>query len=107
MGVLVCIGISKQCPAFLEVCLPRSIDRRNTAPSKMTFPVGPEYFVARGVRFMGTSTGTLKDTREALDYVHRGEVRTIIAEKTLAEIPECLNVLEKGDAVGRFVVRME
>jgi alcohol dehydrogenase, propanol-preferring len=73
----------------------------------MTFPVGPEYFIARGVRFMGTSTGTLEDTKEALEYVRKGEVQAIVVEKKLADIPDCLAALEKGDAVGRFVVKME
>lgn len=56
---------------------------------------------------MGTSTGTLEDTKEALEYVRKGEVQAIVVEKKLADIPDCLAALEKGDVVGRFVVKME
>lgn len=70
----------------------------------MNFPVGPEYFVAKGVRLTGTSTGTMDDTKEALEFLRSGQVKPIIVEKALDEIPACLDRLEKGDAVGRFVV---
>lgn len=70
----------------------------------MNFPVGPEYFVAKGVRLTGTSTGTMDDTKEALGYLCSGQVKPIIVEKALDEIPACLESLEKGDAIGRFVV---
>lgn len=83
-GIIICIGITAQ---------------------KMTFPVGPEYFVSRGVRLTGTSTGTMEDTREALEYVRNGHVKPVIVEKNLEDIPACIEELERGDAVGRFVVR--
>lgn len=70
----------------------------------MNFPVGPEYFVAKGVRLTGTSTGTMDDTKEALEFLRSGQVKPIIVEKELDEISACLDHLEKGDAVGRFVV---
>jgi propanol-preferring alcohol dehydrogenase len=73
----------------------------------MTFPIGPEYFVAKGVRLTGTSTGTIADTQEALEYVRKGQVKPIIVEKKLEDIQACLDQLEKGDAVGRFVVVFE
>ena len=70
----------------------------------MNFPIGPEYFVGKAVRLTGTSTGTLTDAQEALDYVRRGQVKPIIVEKNLADIHTCLEQLEKGDAMGRFVI---
>ncbi|EMR64126.1 putative alcohol dehydrogenase protein [Eutypa lata UCREL1] len=84
-GIIICIGIT---------------------PQKMSFPIGPEYFVARGVRLTGTSTGTIEDTKEALEYVKTGQVKPITIEKRLEDIAECLSILEKGDAVGRYVVRL-
>ena len=72
----------------------------------MTFPVGPEYFVAKAVRLTGTSTGTVQDTKEALEYVRKGQVKPITIEKKLEDIPACIDSLEKGDAVGRYVVRL-
>ncbi|KAL3260910.1 hypothetical protein ABHI18_004182 [Aspergillus niger] len=83
MGTLVCIGIT---------------------PNKMHFPIGPEYFVARGVRLTGSSTGTMEDTCQALKYVRDGRVKPMIVEARLEEIEACLQALEKGEADGRFVV---
>ncbi|KIM94042.1 hypothetical protein OIDMADRAFT_60879 [Oidiodendron maius Zn] len=83
LGIIICIGIT---------------------PKKMQFPVGPEYFVGRGVRLTGVSTGTTADTQEALGFLRSGKVKPIIVQKTLEDIPACLEQLEKGDAVGRFVV---
>lgn len=71
----------------------------------MHFPVGPEYFVARGVRLTGSSTGTMEDTREALQYVRDGRVKPMIVEVRLEDIGSCLQVLERGEADGRFVVK--
>ncbi|OJJ47852.1 hypothetical protein ASPZODRAFT_131445 [Penicilliopsis zonata CBS 506.65] len=82
LGIIVCIGIT---------------------PTKMHFPLGPEYFVAKGVRLTGGSTGTIQDTKEALEYVRDGRVKPIIVEKTLEQIQSCLESLEKGDVMGRFV----
>lgn len=72
----------------------------------MSFPIGPEYFVARGVRLTGTSTGTMGDTKEALEYVRSGKVKPVVIEKKLEDISDCINSLERGEAVGRFVVRL-
>lgn len=74
------------------------------APQKMHFPVGPEYFVGRGVRLTGITTGTMAETEEALEFLRKGQVKPIIIQKKLEDIPACLEELEKGDAVGRFVV---
>ncbi|OJZ86993.1 hypothetical protein ASPFODRAFT_207375 [Aspergillus luchuensis CBS 106.47] len=84
MGIIVCIGIT---------------------PNKMHFPIGPEYFVARGVRLTGSSTGTMEDTREALQYVRDGRVKPMIVEVRLEDIGACLQALEKGEGDGRFVVK--
>ncbi|RAK91759.1 alcohol dehydrogenase [Aspergillus costaricaensis CBS 115574] len=84
MGIIVCIGIT---------------------PNKMHFPIGPEYFVARGVRLTGSSTGTMEDTREALQYVRDGRVKPMIVKVRLEAIGACLQALERGEADGRFVVK--
>ncbi|RAK95847.1 zinc-dependent alcohol dehydrogenase [Aspergillus ibericus CBS 121593] len=85
-GIIVCIGIT---------------------PNKMNFPVGPEYFVARGIRLTGSSTGTMKHTQEALEYVRDGRVKPRIVETRLEEIEACLQALEKGEVEGRFVATFD
>ncbi|KXL47433.1 MAG: hypothetical protein FE78DRAFT_537116 [Acidomyces sp. 'richmondensis'] len=83
LGVLFCIGIT---------------------PTKMHFPVGPEYFVSRGVRLMGGSTGTMQDTHDALALFRLGKVRPVVIEKKLGDIQACLDAMENGDVFGRYVV---
>lgn len=72
----------------------------------MTFPIGPEYFVAKAVRLTGTSTGTMEDARQALEYVRTGQVKPHVVEKKLEEVPACMQSLERGDVAGRYVVRL-
>lgn len=104
-GALICIGISEfdLLPKNHSTILLTWI---NQAPQKMSFPIGPEYFVARAVRLTGTSTGNIEDTKEALEYVRKGLVKPMTIEKTLDDIPSCIEALERGDAMGRFVVRV-
>ncbi|KAJ5722733.1 hypothetical protein N7488_000768 [Penicillium malachiteum] len=83
MGALVCIGITS---------------------TPMQFPIGPEYFVAKGVRLLGSSTGTMNDTEEALEFVRDGRVKPITVKKKLADIQECLTAIEAGEIVGRYII---
>ena len=70
----------------------------------MTFPIGPEYFIGKGIRLIGTSLGTMKDTEEALACLIDGKVKTIVVPKKLGDIGKCLDLLEHGESAGRFVV---
>lgn len=76
------------------------------APSKTRFPVGPEYFVGKGIRLTGTSLGTMQDAEEALACLAEGKVRTIVVTKTLEDVGQCLDAIEHGESVGRFVVSL-
>ena len=100
-GALVCIGIS-EC-LFQFTYLPSLLLTCVIAPTPMQFPVGPEYFVAKGVRLMGSSTGTMIDTQEALEFVRNGKVKPITVKKNLEDIQDCLRALEGGDVVGCFI----
>lgn len=75
-------------------------------PKPSPIPVLPEDFIARGIKIMGTSTGTLKDTEEALDYVARGLVRPRLVEKSLDDIESVLEDIERAKVEGRVVIRM-
>lgn len=67
-------------------------------------PVGPEYFVGKGIRILGTSTGSLEDTKESLKYVANGSVKAHVVEKNLDSLQSVLDKLEKGDQLGRVVL---
>lgn len=84
-GTLVCIGL----------------------PSKPTpLPLGPEDFVARGIKVMGTSTGDRQDTAEALSFVAKGQVKPQLIERRLEDIGEILNEIENGTVQGKCVVKI-
>jgi propanol-preferring alcohol dehydrogenase len=85
-GTLVCIGLP---------------------PKPSPIPVLPEDFIARGIKIMGTSTGTLKDTEEALEFLARGEVRPQIVEKGLRDVEQVLEDIEGARVEGRVVIRIE
>ncbi|KAJ9133474.1 alcohol dehydrogenase [Coniochaeta hoffmannii] len=69
-------------------------------------PVLPEDFVARGIRILGTSTGTLRDTDEALGFLERGEIKTHGVERSLAEVEDVLEEIAQGKVSGRAVIRV-
>ncbi len=54
---------------------------------------------------MGTSTGTLQDTQEALSFLSRGEVKPHVSERGLHEVDQALADLEAGAIEGRVVIR--
>ncbi|KIW15643.1 hypothetical protein PV08_05692 [Exophiala spinifera] len=75
-------------------------------PRPSPIPVLPEDFIARGIKIMGTSTGTLKDTEEALDFVAQGLVKPRLVEKSLDDIESVLEDIEHAKVEGRVVIRM-
>lgn len=76
-------------------------------PQSSPIPVLPEDFVARGIRIMGTSTGTLEDTDEALGFLERGEIKTHVVMRSLSEVEDVLEEIAQGKVSGRAVIRME
>lgn len=82
-GRLVCIGIPEK---------------------KTTLPVTPEDFVLKGIKVVGTSTGTIRDTEEALGYVAEGKVKTTISERPLAELKDIFAEMETGRVEGKIVL---
>lgn len=67
-------------------------------------PVGPEYFVGKGIRILGTSTGSIEDTKESLAYAANGSVKAHVLEQNLDSLQSVLDNLEKGDQLGRVVL---
>ncbi|KAJ5619450.1 hypothetical protein N7510_003434 [Penicillium lagena] len=84
-GTLVCIGLP---------------------PKSTPLPLGPEDFVGRGIKVMGTSTGDRQDTLEALAFVAKGQVKPQLIEKRLADIEDILKEIEDGTALGKTVIKI-
>ena len=81
-GALICIGLP---------------------PQGQNIPIGPADFIGRGLRVLGTSTGTLQDTLEALGFVRRGQVKPRCIPAKLDDVNGLLEQLEKGQVAGRYV----
>lgn len=75
-------------------------------PKPSLIPVLPEDFIARGIQIMGTSTGTLEDTDEALGFLERGQIKTHVVERSLNEVEDVLKAIEEGKVLGRAVIRI-
>lgn len=75
-------------------------------PKPSPIPVLPEDFVARGIKIMGTSTGTLQDTAEALGFLERGEIKPHVVERSLADVEDVLEQIAQGKVSGRTVIRI-
>ncbi|GAO51923.1 GroES-like protein [Saitoella complicata NRRL Y-17804] len=84
-GTLICIGLP---------------------PKPSPIPVLPEDFIARGIRIMGTSTGTLPDTVEALEFLARGQIKPRIEVRGLGDVEEVLKEIEGAKVNGRIVIKM-
>jgi propanol-preferring alcohol dehydrogenase len=69
-------------------------------------PAEPADFIGRGLRIMGTSTGTLQDTQEALELARRGLVKPMCVEAKLEDVDGLLVQLEKSQIAGRYVVKL-
>jgi propanol-preferring alcohol dehydrogenase len=75
-------------------------------PKPTPIPVLPEDFIARGIKILGTSTGNVKDTEEALDYLARGQVKPQVIERKLEDIERILEDIEGGRVEGRIVIKI-
>jgi alcohol dehydrogenase, propanol-preferring len=84
-GVLMCVGA----PA----------ERRE-------LPLAPEDFISKGIKVLGSSTGTIQDTVEALEFVARGEVMPIVQVRDLKDVDKALQDLEDGQVEGRLVIKI-
>lgn len=54
----------------------------------------------------GSTTGTLKDVDEALDFAVRGLVRPVLTKGTLEDLDSLCEQLTAGTLMGRAVVKL-
>jgi propanol-preferring alcohol dehydrogenase len=85
-GTLVCIGLPE------EPC---------------QIPVSPQDFIGRGIKIMGSSTGNIGDTEEALDFVAKGQVKPILTEKSFGDIEQIIADMANAKIEGRVVVKID
>jgi len=73
-------------------------------PEDMPLPIFDT--VLNGVSVIGSIVGTRKDLEECLEFAARGKVKAIIAEKSLDQINDIFDDMEKGDITGRIVMSL-
>lgn len=62
--------------------------------------------VIKGLRVVGSLVGSLKECMEAVELVRRGIVRPVIEVRGFRELEKVYMELERGDVVGRVVLRV-
>ena len=75
-------------------------------PKPSPIPVLPEDFIVRRITIVGTSTGTLEDTNEALKFLARGQVKPRIVENGLEDFDKVLEEIEIATVEGRVVIKL-
>jgi len=64
----------------------------------------PLWYVAKNLHIIGTAVGSMLDTQEALQYASRGLLKPNYEKFSLAQLPEAVEKLRKGQVAGRLVV---
>lgn len=62
--------------------------------------------VIKGLRISGNLVGSLRETMEAVELVRAGLVKPHVQVRPFAELPHIYEELERGDVVGRIVVKV-
>ncbi|KAF2489855.1 GroES-like protein [Lophium mytilinum] len=89
-GRVMCVGLRKW---TLEM-----------TPGGVVAGADPLWFVAKNLHIMGTAVGSMLDTQEALSYAARGLLKPSYEKFSLAQLPEAVDKLRKGQVAGRLVV---
>ena len=59
-----------------------------------------------GNRIQGSTTGTLKDVDEALEFTSRGLVHPILTKGTLEDVDKFCQMMAEGSLRGRAVLKV-
>ncbi|KAK2608862.1 hypothetical protein QQS21_002575 [Conoideocrella luteorostrata] len=84
-GTLCCVGIPPE-RGFLETPISR--------------------IVIKGLHITGNLVGSLKECLEAVDLVRRGVVKPRVSVRQFTDLPAVYEELEKGDIMGRIVLKI-
>ncbi|ETS82447.1 hypothetical protein PFICI_04323 [Pestalotiopsis fici W106-1] len=64
----------------------------------------PMILILNNIKIIGTLTGSLKDTHEALEFAARGLLKPVYQVFSLADLPEVVSSLRLGNVTGRCVI---
>lgn len=64
----------------------------------------PMFLILRNIKIIGTLTGTLKDTDDALAFAARGLLKPVYECYSINQLPEAVERLRSGKVAGRCVI---
>ena len=64
----------------------------------------PMFLILRNIKIIGTLTGTMKDTDDALSFAARGLLKPVYEKFGIDQLPEAVDLLRKGKIAGRCVI---
>ncbi|KAF4964223.1 hypothetical protein FSARC_7857 [Fusarium sarcochroum] len=64
----------------------------------------PMFLILRNLKVIGTLTGSLKDTHDALGFAARGLLKPVYQTFSIDRLPEAVDLLRQGKVAGRCVV---
>lgn len=75
-------------------------------PGEVILDIPVATIVIKGIKIQGNLVGSLKETLDAVDLVHRGKVKPHVQVRPFEDLPAVYEQLEKGDISGRIVLRI-
>lgn len=75
-------------------------------PGKTYLQTPLQGVVIKGLRLSGNLVGSLRETLEAVELVRNGTVKPRVEVRPFRDLPQIYQRLEKGDVVGRVVVKI-
>ena len=70
----------------------------------LTTPIAT--IIIKGLRVIGNLVGSMEETLEAVELVRNGSVKPHIEVREFEELPQIYEMLEKGDILGRIVLKV-
>lgn len=64
----------------------------------------PMFLILRNLKVIGTLTGSLRDTKEVLEFAARGLLRPVYETYSISQLPDAVAKLRAGQVRGRCVV---
>lgn len=70
----------------------------------LTTPIAT--IIIKGLKVIGNLVGSMKETLEAVELVKEGKVKPHVEVQEFEKLPEIYEMLERGDILGRIVLKV-
>ncbi|PSR84271.1 zinc-binding dehydrogenase [Coniella lustricola] len=107
-AVIVCAGAAAAYQSAVEMLAPfGTLMCVGIPPPEGVFSLHPLQFIGGGVRVMGSSVGTRRDTLEALEFVSRGLVTPAVQWAELKDMERLMDHVVAGKVRGKYVINLD